>query len=183
MSIITIVLVSLIVFLPRYKNENKFYELLEIGKDKNSSSGLRLQIYECSIQQIARSPLFGYGWGDIKTVLNDCFTENKSLVLLKNNYNSHNQYLSILLSTGLLGFMAFMYYFFYIFRISNKRDSQLLFLLTLYFCLNMLTENILEREDGVIIIALLINIFLFSINVSGGLSGNMSPKSINLNED
>ena len=47
----------------------------------------------------------------------------------------------------------------------------------------MLTENILEREDGVIIIALLINIFLFSINVSGGLSGNMSPKSINLNED
>ncbi|MDB2612281.1 O-antigen ligase family protein [Flavobacteriaceae bacterium] len=182
MSITMIVLVSLIVFLPRYKNENKFYELLEIGKDKNSSSGLRLQIYECSIQQIVRSPIFGYGWGDVKTVLNDCYTENKSLVLLENNYNSHNQYLSVLLSTGILGFVAFMYYFFYILKISNKRDSQLLFLLTLYFCLNMLTENVLEREDGVIIIALLINIFLFSINVSGPLSSNMSSKPINLNK-
>ena len=32
-----------------------------------------------------------------------------------------------------------------------------------YFSLNMLTENILEREDGVIIISFLINFFLFSV--------------------
>ena len=157
-------LVGLIVFIPRYENENKFEELLEIGNNKNSSSGLRLQIYGCALQKIAKAPICGYGWGDVKTALRNCYAGKNSEELLKNNYNSHNQYLSILLSIGILGFIAFVYYLFYIFKVSRQRNSQLLFFLTLYFCLNMLTENILEREDGVIVIAFFLNLFLFSIN-------------------
>ncbi len=159
-----ILLAGLIVFIPRYKNENKFEELLEIGNNKNSSSGLRLQIYGCALQEIAKSPICGYGWGDVKTVLSNCYARGTSEELLKNNYNSHNQYLSILLSIGVLGFLAFVYYLFYIFKIFNQSNSQALFFLTLYFCLNMLTENILEREDGVIVIAFFLNLFLFRIN-------------------
>lgn len=159
-----ILLAGLIVFIPRYKNENKFEELLEIGNNKNSSSGLRLQIYGCALQEIAKSPICGYGWGDVKTVLSNCYARRTSEELLKNNYNSHNQYLSILLSIGVLGFLAFVYYLFYIFKIFNQSNSQALFFLTLYFCLNMLTENILEREDGVIVIAFFLNLFLFRIN-------------------
>ena len=159
-----ILLAGLIVFIPRYKNENKFEELLEIGNNKNSSSGLRLQIYGCALQEIAKSPICGYGWGDAKTVLSNCYARGTSGELLKNNYNSHNQYLSILLSIGILGFLAFVYYLFYIFKMSSQSNSQALFFLTLYFCLNMLTENILEREDGVIVIAFFLNLFLFRIN-------------------
>jgi O-antigen ligase len=146
---------------PRYNNENRFVELIDIRNNKNSSTDVRLQIYECAIKQIGKSPIFGYGWGDIKTVLNECYAQNKSWILLQNNYNSHNQYLSILLSTGVIGFLAFLYYLFYIFRISNKSESLLLFFLILYFCFNMLTENILEREDGVIIFSFFINLFAF----------------------
>lgn len=160
-SAMAIVLVGLILVVPRFNNENRFEELLEIGNNKNSSTGLRLQIYDCAIEQIVKSPIFGHGWGDIKTVLNDCYVEKNNKVLLENKYNSHNQYLSILLSTGLLGFLAFAYYFFYVFKISNKRESHILFLLTLYFCFNMLTENILEREDGVILFSFFINLFAF----------------------
>lgn len=161
---LSILLLGLIVFVPRYKNENKFEELLEIGNNKNSSSGLRLQIYGCALQKIVKSPIFGYGWGDVKTALSNCYTGKNSEELLKNNYNSHNQYLSILLSIGVLGFLVFVYYLFYIFKTSNQRNSQALFFLTLYFCLNMLTENILEREDGVIVVAFFLNLFLFRIN-------------------
>ena len=85
-----ILLAGLIVFIPRYKNENKFEELLEIGNNKNSSSGLRLQIYGCALQEIAKSPICGYGWGDVKTVLSNCYARGASEELLKNNYNSHN---------------------------------------------------------------------------------------------
>jgi O-antigen ligase len=159
-----ILLAGLIVFIPRYKNENKFEELLEIGNNKNSSSGLRLQIYGCALQEIAKSPICGYGWGDVKTALSNCYARGTSEELLKNNYNSHNQYLSILLSIGVLGFLAFVYYLFYIFKISRQSNSQALFFLTLYFCLNMLTENILEREDGVIVIAFFLNFFIFKVN-------------------
>ena len=92
-----ILLAGLIVFIPRYKDENKFEELLEIGNNKNSSSGLRLQIYGCALQEIAKAPICGYGWGDVKTVLSNCYARGTSKELLKNNYNSHNQYLRIYL--------------------------------------------------------------------------------------
>ena len=90
-----ILLVGLIFFIPRYENENKFEELLAIGNNKNSSSGLRLQIYGFALQKIAKAPICGYGWGDVKTALRNCYAGKKSEELLKNNYNSHNQYLSI----------------------------------------------------------------------------------------
>ncbi|MFC0603407.1 O-antigen ligase family protein [Winogradskyella pulchriflava] len=160
-SLTVMALVGLIVVLPRFNDENKFRELLEIGENRGSSTGLRLQIYECALQQIVKSPIVGHGWGDIKNVLNDCYLNDNRKLLLESNYNSHNQYLSILLSIGVLGFSAFLYYLFYIFKISKKEDSQILFFLILYFCLNMLTENILEREDGVILFAFFVNLFTF----------------------
>jgi O-antigen ligase len=166
LSSISIILILFIIYVPKYNNVNKFSELWNVENFKsnnNSSTGIRIQIYQCAIKKIVQSPIYGYGWGDTKKVLNDCYSQ-KNENLLKRNYNSHNQFLSILLSVGVLGFLAFLYYLFYVLKISNKRKSQLLFLLTLYFCLNMLTENILEREDGVIIIALFISVFLFSPN-------------------
>ena len=162
--LISIVLISAIVFIPKHKNINRFKELLNINQiknDNNSSTGIRLQIYNCALKQIAQSPLFGYGWGDVKTILNNCYNE-KNKNLLNKNYNSHNQFLSILLSSGLIGFLAFTYYLFYLFKTSNNKESQVLFFLVLFFSLNMLTENILEREDGVIVISFLINFYLFS---------------------
>lgn len=159
-SSISAMLILFIVYVPKYNNVNRFKELFNIENNKNSSTAIRIQIYQCALKKIAQSPCFGYGWGDTKKVLNDCYGQ-KNVDFLHKNYNSHNQFLSILLSTGLLGFFTFIYYLFYLFKISNKKESQILFLLTLYFCLNMLTENILEREDGVIIIALFINILLF----------------------
>lgn len=164
-SLIFLIFLISIIFIPKYNNVNKFAELTNIGslgKDDNSSTAIRLQIYECSIIKVFQYPFFGYGIGDVKNVLDDCYRE-KNKDLLKNNYNSHNQYLSILLSSGIIGFLAFAYYIFFVLKISNTTDSKVLFFLMVYFSLNMLTENILEREDGVIIISFLINFFLFSV--------------------
>lgn len=160
-TLLTTILGSLIIFAPRFKGENKFEKLFEIGEGKKTSSALRIQIYKCAVQLVAKSPIYGYGWGDTKTVLNQCYENNNKQFLLEDNYNSHNQYLSIFLSTGTLGFLAFVYYIFVVLKASYK-EHKVLFFLTLYFCLNMFTENILEREDGVIIIALLLNLFFFN---------------------
>lgn len=160
---IATVLVLFIIYVPKYNNVNRFNELFSIQGNSNSSTGIRIQIYQCAIKNIIDAPIFGYGWGDTKTVLNNCYAQ-KNQELLKRNYNSHNQFLGIFLSTGIIGFLAFMYYLYYVFKISYKKTSPLLFFLMLYFCLNMLTENVLEREDGVIVITLLINIFFFSLD-------------------
>ncbi len=152
-----------IIYLPKYNNVNRFKELINVEYNANTSTGIRIQIYQCAVKKIAQFPVFGYGWGDTKFILNDCY-RNKSPNLLKHNYNTHNQFFSILLSTGLIGFFAFVYYIFYIFKVSNKIKFQLFFFYILYICLNMLTENILEREDGVIVITLFINMLLFNFD-------------------
>lgn len=160
-----VVFISAIIFMPKYRDINRFEELLSFGQfqnNKDSSTNIRLQIYNCSLKLIAQSPFFGYGWGDVKAVLNSCYIKTNEN-LLKNYYNSHNQFLSILLSSGLIGFSAFIYYLFYLFKVSNINNDQVLFFLVLFFTLNMLSENILEREDGVIIFSFLINLYIFSL--------------------
>jgi O-antigen ligase len=158
-----LILIVSIIYLPKYKGINNFVELNNLvnnQNEQNSSTGIRLQIYDCSIEQIIKSPVFGYGIGDASNVLNECY-EKKNPILLEKNYNSHNQFLSIYLSTGIIGFVAFIYFLVFIIKVANKKDTQILFLLVLYFCFNMFTENILEREDGVILVSFLLSLYLF----------------------
>jgi O-antigen ligase len=157
-----ILLVS-IIYLPKYKGVNNFVELNNLinrKNEQNSSTSIRLQIYGCSIEQIIKSPVFGYGIGDVSKVLNECY-ENKNPILLEKHYNSHNQFFSIYLSTGIIGFFAFIYFFVFILKLANKKDTQILYFLVLYFCFNMFTENILEREDGVILVSFLLSLYFF----------------------
>ena len=46
---IGLLFVSLIVAATRFNNKNKFEELFKIGKNKNSSKGVRLEICDCAI--------------------------------------------------------------------------------------------------------------------------------------
>lgn len=160
---ILLLLVSSTFLLPKYNNVNKFEELINISNlDENSSTMIRLQIYNCAVKKITEAPIFGYGFGGEKKVLEDCY-RLKNQNLLKKTYNSHNQFLSIFLSTGILGFLIFIYYLYFLLKRSNQKEFSVLYYLTIYFALNMLTENILEREDGLIIISFLINFYLFTI--------------------
>ena len=154
-------------FIPRFNNVNRFKEIIDIEGLKtnpNSSTALRLSIYNCALKQAIKSPVFGYGWGDAKGVLNECYKEENPSLLLK-NYNTHNQFLSMLLSTGIVGLLLFFFYFYYILKYSNKNGNQVLFFLLLYFGFNMLSENILEREDGVIFFSFFVNLFIFNSEI------------------
>ena len=159
-----------ILFIPRFNNVNRFKEIVDIEGLKtnpNSSTAMRLSIYNCSLKKALLSPVFGYGWGDVKDVLNKCF-EEENPNLLRHNYNTHNQFLSMLLATGIIGLVLFLYYFYYILNYSNKNGNQVLFFILLYFGFNMLSENILEREDGVIFFSFFVNLFLFNSEMSIG---------------
>lgn len=165
-----LLLLVAIVFLPKYNNVNGFVELKNLIEQKsktNSSTGIRLQIYDCAIHKITESPIFGYGIGDVNDVLNNCYLNSKTLSVEK-NYNTHNQYFSFWLSAGIFGLIAFLFYLVTILKIAKKQNSIIFYLISLFFILNMLTENILEREDGVIFFSFLISLYLFKNDVIDG---------------
>lgn len=152
-----------------YKRFSELTDTKSYKKIENfSSTSIRYGIYMCSIDKIKESFLFGYGIGDANNELLNCYEET-SIVLTKGRFNSHNQYLGIMLSIGILGLFIFLSVIGY--NIYNFYTSKDYFatIVILFFLLCMLTENILERQNGIIIFSLFLNYHAFKHTIRNDL--------------
>ena len=102
-----------------------------------------------SIKLIRENVLFGTGIGDSKQKLQKTYLENGFEHGVKNNFNSHNQYLTTFIALGVIGFaililsVIIMYYEAILFK------NPYLFCFVVIVSFFMLTESILERQVGV----------------------------------
>ncbi|HIB36730.1 O-antigen ligase family protein [Mesonia sp.] len=147
------------------KTREKFYEIIameNLQEGKASSTNIRYSIYTKSLEVIEEAPVLGYGIGDYNERLFKAYYESENYILQKGRYNSHNQILSFLLIGGIVLMIVFMGYLTLNFLYAIRLDNKFFIAVMLFYFLNMLTENILEREDGVIFFALFLN--LFSLN-------------------
>ncbi len=148
------------------KYSPRILEFLDINtysselNEKNSTS-IRLGIYACVFEVVDDVDLWGYGIGDQQQVLNDCY-ESTSIFLLKGNYNTHNQFLSFLLGTGWIGLVCFLIAMGVILYNGIRFRSDLLVAFWILFCVEMMTENILERQTGVILFSFIMVFFTFT---------------------
>jgi O-antigen ligase len=159
--IIAIVLLSQNYFSDTAKRFREVFDTKSYKKvESYSSTSIRYGIYKCSFDKIKESWIVGYGIGDVVDELRKCY-KDKSEVLYKGNFNSHNQYIAVILRVGILGLILFIIsltlnlFFFY------KRKDYYAFSIILMFAFFMLTENILDRQNGVILFSLFLNYFVF----------------------
>lgn len=124
----------------------------------NFSNSYRVNIYKCALQVIKKSVWIGHGVGDEKDQLNICY-EKEDQLLLKKGYNSHNQYLDILIKLGIVGLICFVLFLFYNLYKAFFSFNSVLFYLILFYCINFLTENVLVRQSGLILFVFLIHFF------------------------
>lgn len=129
-------------------------------KNETNSTNNRIQIYKCAIELIKNKPILGYGIGRDKKVLYDCYKENL-YYLYENKFNTHNQYLSTLLRFGLLGFIVFLFFLYYNYKIAVNSKSTIFLSILIFYTFNFLFENVIERQNGVILFAFLINYYSF----------------------
>ena len=129
-------------------NENTRYNSIFIHK----------QTILCATKIFKDNFIFGVGIENSTNNVNDCVREvflfDKQIV-----YNSHNQYLSYGLHSGFLGVFVLCLALFFGLKKSLKQDS-FLFTVYLYFCVVFLTENVLERQSGLLLFTFLINIIV-----------------------
>lgn len=160
---IIIGLIVLFISIPKVKN--RFLEIFTIQKlteSNQNSTNIRVAIYENSINLIKQSPLFGYGIGDYNTELRKSFIVNNQTVLLDKEYNTHNQFLSFMMIGGPLILFGYFYFFIKNVRLSYLRGNKIFILVLIFYSTVMLTENILERENGVIFFSFFISLFGFN---------------------
>lgn len=116
-----------------------------------NSSNIRNGIYYCSLNLIKNNFLFGVGVGDVQDNLNKCYKkENFPEIYTWTDYNTHNQYLFFFISNGIVGFFVFISFLMYMIRKSYHDKKKIYFYFIISVSLMFLTENILERSDGVL---------------------------------
>lgn len=155
---ITLVLIiGVVKFIPDISNRfNDFVDLFDYTN--MSSSNLRLNLIDVSIDAIKEKPFFGYGIGDIKDILSDF--EHKNDFFNNKYYNTHNQYLNLMLATGFFGLLLFIAFLFKNLKLAYSGSFEQ-FSIVLLFVLLMFIENILDRQNGVIYFAVFVNYFSF----------------------
>lgn len=161
--IFTLLYIS-ILFIPQVNARFKELFLLKTysleNLDYRNSSQIHVAIWQTAIEKIKEAPVFGYGIGDVKSVLHEGY-KDKSPILLKKNYNAHNQYLSIWLGVGIIGFLLLFYFLIFNYKIAIKNKDYMFIAILIFFSLNFLTENIIERQTGAMLFFFLINLFGF----------------------
>lgn len=139
------------------------------SKDNNiqtyNSTNVRNGIYYCSWDIIKGNLFYGVGIGDMQDQLNSCYNSKiGAKIYLWKDYNSHNQFLFFLISTGLIGFIGFCASFVYQFKVAINYNSFLYFYFSVIVVLISLTENILVRSDGVLFFSFFNSLILFNID-------------------
>ena len=155
-----ILLIGLLAVIP--KTRNNFIELLTIETIEEgavTSTNVRYTIYETAAEKIKVAFFTGYGIGDHNDALYEGYKDRGNDYLYNKELNAHNQYFSLLLIGGIVLLLAFLYFLGINMVYAIRFNNQLLILVLIFYGIVMFTENILEREDGVIYFALFLNFF------------------------
>lgn len=153
-------LVVLMIAIPRTRN--KFLELQKIEaitEGSTTSTNIRYTVYGLASELIFDNPVVGYGIGDYREALQKKYEYTGNELLINGRYNAHNQFLSILLIGGVLLLLVFISTLAVNFVFAVRFNNELFILVLLFYGVVMLTDNILEREAGVVYFALFLNFF------------------------
>jgi len=124
----------------------------------------RFMTWNCSIEVIKNNFWFGTGISGAQKQLNACYYDNSydSLIYFiendKTKFNSHNVFLEVFVTTGLLGAVILIAIFIYYLIFAIKKSRFLLLIFIVYFLLNGLTESLFIREKGILFFALFLGI-------------------------
>jgi O-antigen ligase len=127
-----------------------------------ASTDPRLARWHLVAGVIKQHPIIGHGSGSETTLLHDEFYKAKMYSSFLARLNSHNQYLSFLVKSGIWGFLIYVVTLTYGFRIAFKSKDVVFISFLLVIAIVSLSENVLDADKGVMFYSLFFSFFLFS---------------------
>lgn len=136
-----------------------------IGGDPSGHTlSMRFEFWQASIAIIKEHLFFGVGTGDNQRELNQYYESKHSRLLKQWWLRSHNQFLAIGVSFGLIGLLIFMFSLFYPIIKLRMYNDYLYFTFFVIAMLSFFTEDTLETQAGVTFYAFFNCFFLFVRN-------------------
>ena len=137
---------------------------------------LRIQIYDCSIQILKNNYwLWGYGTGDFKDKINECYREMNYGWLVARKLDSHNEYFAQLHRHGIAGMALFLMCLIIPFRKAMHGDDIVCAVFILLIGLSCLPENLLSSQKGVVFYALFNSLLCLRVTMDRSDHEALSP--------
>ena len=128
------------------------------------NSETRMKRWDMEFDLIQKFPFIGYGSGSEKYILTDKYFENKFYRSYLLQLNSHDQYLSFLLKTGVIGLLLYLFIIYYGFSLAINRRDFILLSLMIILSIVSISENILDVNKGVFFYAFFFSLLLLSVS-------------------
>jgi len=165
-----------VVFFSAYNLSHTFQTRVHMAKhdikllskgDLNSSWGIRVAYWIVSYEVLKKHP-FGVGLGDYKSGIKKELNSNKYDFLNKDtkdfmkNSHPHNQYLLVLLQTGVIGIVLFLCFIYQTFKIkiSDKSLKNLSILFFTVFYISCFAEPLFIKQFTLNLYVLFVGLFL-----------------------
>lgn len=145
-------------FRQRYFSELK-YDLVE-NSTPHIIENPRIQRWEVAWDLIKKSPVRGYGSGDEVDVLKQKYFENKLYNSFLFGLNAHNEYLSFLITAGILGLLVYVSTLFYGFRMALRAKDTVFLGFLILITIVSFSENYLDVNKGIFFYAFFFTFFL-----------------------
>lgn len=121
----------------------------------------RLVRWNAIIELVKKSPVIGYGSGSEKELLKEKYFEKGLYNSYLNEFNAHNEYLSILVKTGIIGLALFIYILYFGFAVAVQKKDILFFSFMLIITIVSVSENILDLNKGIFFYSFFFSLFLW----------------------
>jgi len=121
----------------------------------------RLERWRIAAGLIQKSPVIGYGTGSEIQLLQEQYFAKKFYNSYVHRLNSHNQYLSFLIKTGLWGLSIYMITLIYGFKRAINKQDLVFFSFMMLMAIVSLSENVLDADKGVMFYSIFLSYFVF----------------------
>ncbi|WP_111308753.1 O-antigen ligase family protein [Confluentibacter sediminis] len=179
MALITLILSLVLIFFSKFSIRNTiFFSIILFflvvlmlvifdpffDRIKTLALGLdpRVIIWDCVLEKIRiNNYLYFIPIGDYQKHLDYCYYQ-KGFKFSLDGYNTHNQFLEIWLTNGLLGLIIYMSSLFSLFKYSINSKKVIMSYFLIIITLFNFTETIFQRQYGIMFYSILITVFVFS---------------------
>ncbi len=179
MALITLIICLVLIFFSKFNTRNAvlysiilfflvllmfiiFEPFLDRIKSLVSGPDPRVTIWGCVLEKIRINNYLNFiPIGDYQKHLDYCYYQ-KEFKFYLDGYNTHNQFLEIWLTNGLLGLIVYMSSLFSLFKYSIKAKKKIMSYFLIITILFSLTETIFQRQYGIMFYSVLLTVFVFS---------------------
>ncbi len=129
-------------------------------RDVSYEHDVRFNIYGCALQQPSDYIAYGLGAGQSTAYLLQKYEENGFDFYIFKHYHAHNQYLEELMELGIAGLLLFVLAWLSIPLCAHGKGRRLAVFITVLYMLNMLTDCMFGKFDGIVLWAVCLVLIL-----------------------